>query len=140
MSTTPDERPAGEAGFIYQLRILASSALAYLRARLQLAGLESKEAAAHYLILLIWLVAGILGFIFGYIFFCIASVFLISHLLRVNWMWILLAAGIAHFVAAGIAIAIAGSKFSRPMFAATITEFKKDQSWLNTPEQTAKPN
>ena len=137
--TSQGDPVSGNEGFTEHLRVLAASFAAYLRARLQLAGIESKEASAHCFKILIWLFAGLFGFFFGYIFFCIAGVFLISYLLGIKWMWILLAAGIAHFAAAAAAICIARSKFAQPMFSATIGEFKKDQIWLNTKPAT-KPN
>lgn len=133
---TSNDRPAEDAGLINHLRAFAASAVAYLRARLQLAGLESKEAAAHYFKILTLLLAGLLGLIFGYVFFCIAGIFLIAHLFNVSWIWILLAAGAAHLMLAGVAGWIVRLKFARPIFSATITEFKKDQTWLDTP----KPN
>ena len=138
--TTSDERSRDDEGLIDHLRVLAAAAVAYFRARLQLAGLESKEASVHYLKILIWLLIGLIGFVFGYIFFCIAVVFLISHLLHVDWMWVMLAAGVAHFLLAIASALIARSKFAQPMFHATIAEFKKDQTWLTTPRPTTKPN
>jgi len=133
LPTTPGERPAGDEGLIDHLRSLAASLAAYLSARFQLAGLESKEACGHYLKLLAWLVAAVFGFVFGYIFVCISGVFLVSSLLKISWMWTLLAFGILHILGAGIAIAVARSGFGKSMFSATIEEFKKDQTWLNTP-------
>jgi len=111
---------------------------AYLGARFQLLGLESREAFGHYLKILVLLAAGFIGFVFGYIFFCIAGVFLISSSLRISWMWTLLAVGILHFVIAGIAVILARSGFAKSMFSATIEEFKKDQTWLNTPAPSKK--
>lgn len=133
---TPNDRPADDAGMIAHLRTFAASSVAYIQARLQLAGLESKEAAAHYFKILLWLLAGLFGLVFGYVFFWIVSVFLLAGLLHVSWTWILLAAGAAHFALAGVAGWIVRAKCARPTFAATISEFKKDQTWLNTP----KPN
>jgi uncharacterized membrane protein YqjE len=130
--TTPNERPAGDEGLTDNLRTLAASFIAFLR--LHLAGLESKEAGAHFLKILILLLAGLLGLFLGYIFLCIAGVFLVACLLGVQWAWVLLAMGVAHVAVAGIAVLIARSKFMRPVFAATITELKKDQKWLNTPK------
>lgn len=132
MSNQLGEHPAGNEGFAEHLRSLAASLATYLKARLQLAGLESKEASAHYFKILALLLAGFVGFIFGYIFFIIASVFLISTFTGISWMWILFGVGILHFLAAGAAVWTAKGKFAQPMFSATITEFKKDQSWLTT--------
>jgi len=138
LPTTSGERPPGDEGLIENLRSLAAWFSAYIGARLQLAGLESKEASWHYLKILLWLFAGLFGVTFGYIFLCIACVFIISVLLNVSWMWISLGAAILHLVLAAIAILVARSQLTKPMFGATIAEFKKDQTWLNTPDQTTR--
>lgn len=138
--TTPGERPPGNEGLVDHLRALAASVAAYLAARLQLAGLESREAALHYLKILILLVAAFFGIVFGYIFFCLAVVFILHHFLNVSWIWILLGAAGLHFAAAGILLLIVKVKFPKAVFPVTITEFKKDQTWLNTPRTTTKPN
>lgn len=125
---------------IDHLRALAASLAGYLGARLQLAGLESKEAALHYLKILAWLGVAIFGLVFGYVFFVIACVFLISFYCGLSWMWVLFAAGIVHFVVTGIGVLVARAKFTQPMFAATIAEFKKDQTWLTQPGPNARQN
>ena len=119
------------------LRALAASVAGYLQARLQLAGLESKEAAAHGLKILLWLAAGAAAASLGYIFSCCAVVFIFAHLLGVSWIWIMLGLGVAHFLAAIVCAIIVRNKFPRPLFESTINEFKKDQEWLTTP---SKPN
>ena len=135
--TIPQERQAGDAGLSEHLRNLAASLAGYFQARLQLAGLESKEAAAHYLKILLWLAAGIAAVAFGYVFFCCALVFILAHVLGVSWIWIMLGLGLAHFAAALACGMIIRNKFPQPVFESTIHEFKKDQEWLKTP---SKPN
>jgi uncharacterized membrane protein YqjE len=138
LPTTPGAQP--DDGLIEHLRRLVASFAAYASARLQLAGLESKEASWHYLKALIWLFAAVLACMFGYIFACVGCVFIIHTWLGISWIWILLAAGIVHLVFAAIAIFIVRAMISAPMFTATITEFKKDQSWLNTQNPTKNPH
>jgi uncharacterized membrane protein YqjE len=138
--TTSGERPPGNDGLIDHLRALAASVAAYLGARLQLAGMESREAAGHYLKILLWIMAALFGFVFGYIFLCLAGVFILRHFLNVDWIWILLGVAVVHLAAGGISILVARAKFPKAIFTATITEFKKDQTWLNTPRATTKPN
>lgn len=134
--TTPQGRSAGDAGLIEHLRFLAGSVAGYLQARLELAGIESKEAVAHYFKILALLVAGAVGAIFGYIFSCIGLVLLIAHFLHVHWMWIILGLGAAHFLLALGCVLFARGKFFAPMFSATIHELKKDQEWLTTPAKS----
>jgi uncharacterized membrane protein YqjE len=130
VQATPGQHPVKDEGLIDHLRSLLASFSAYLGARLQLAGVESKEASAHYLKILLWLLVCLFGFTFGYIFVCISAVFLVAWLTGVSWMWILLGLGLAHIALAIAAVLVMKSKFAQPMFAATIAEFKKDQSWL----------
>lgn len=138
LPTIPSDRTTGDDGLINHLRAFGAALAAYLGSRIHLFGIEGKEASAHYVKIAIWLAVGLTGLLFGYIFSCIACVFLISVFLKISWMWILLAAGIGHFLVAGVAASIARSKFGMGMFGATIAEFKKDQSWLSTRAQSTK--
>ena len=125
-------------GIFSRLTALLGAKLAYIRARLQLAGLEGKEAAVHYGIILGLAIAAMVIAIFGYLFFVIALVFLIAMAFGENaWIWVMLGAGFVHFIGTAILLLIAKAKLSQPMFAATLDEFKKDQQWLKTP---ANPN
>ncbi|MEI8341031.1 MAG: phage holin family protein [Verrucomicrobiota bacterium] len=135
--TISQERSSGDAGLADHLRALAASAVGYFQARFHLAGIESREAAGHYLKILLWLAAGIAAVAFGYVFFCCALVFILAQLLNVSWMWIMLGLGLAHFAAAVVCAVIIRDKFPKPMFEATLNEFKKDQEWLTPP---SKPN
>lgn len=135
--TGTQETLAGSAGFIEHVRALAGWLAGYLQARLQLAGLESKEALLHYLQVLAWLLVGVAVVTFGYIFLCISLVFLLAYLFNVNWIWIMLGFGAVHFGIALVCLLMARSKLVTPMFSATISELKKDQEWLTT---SAKPS
>lgn len=126
-------------GFFRHLTALLGAKLAYLRARLQLAGLEGKEAATHYAIILGLAIGALVVAIFGYFFLIIALVFLLAWACGGGnaWIWITLGAALLHFIGAAALGVIAKVKLSQPMFAATLDEFKKDQAWLKTP---ANPN
>ena len=130
--TFPKEPLSGDSGISDHLRSLLSSSLGYVQARLQLAGLESKEAAAHFLKILIWVGIGIAAAAFGYLFFCGAVVFILSVVFHVEWIWILLGLGLAHFGAAFACALVVREKFPKPLFESTFNEFKKDQEWLTT--------
>lgn len=122
------------------MRALGASVAAYLAARLQLAGMESKEAAGHYLKIVALLVAAFFGVLFGYIFLCLSAIFILQMVLKVSWIWILLGAALFHLAAAAAAVLVARAKFPKAVFPATIAEFKKDQTWLNTPQETTRTN
>lgn len=133
--TAEDRRAAANAGFFGHLAGYASALAAYLSARLRLAGLEAKEAAVHYVILLALLIAGLVVAVFGYLFLWMALIFFIAWLFPAPaTVWIAsIAAALIHFGGAVACVLIAKSKFSQPMFTATIEEFHKDQQWLTTP-------
>ncbi len=126
-------------GIFRHLTALLGAKLAYLRARLQLAGLEGKEAATHYAIIVALSIGALVVAIFGYFFLVIALVFLVAWACGGGnaWIWVTLGAAVLHFIGAATLLVIAKVKLSQPMFAATLDEFKKDQEWLKNP---ANPN
>jgi uncharacterized membrane protein YqjE len=135
--TTPGAGSSGEAGLGDHLRVLAASIAGYLQARLQLAGLESKEAFGHCLKILLVIAAAAAAAFFGYVFFGAAVVFFAARLLCIHWAWAALGFGAIHLAAAIACLLAARKKMAAPMFAATLNEFKKDQEWLKT---SSKPN
>ena len=78
----PEPKPARGAsfpGFFEHASAWLGTLLAYGRVRWQLAGIEGREAAMHYGILLALALAGMTFVVFGYLFFCLALVFLIAR-------------------------------------------------------------
>ena len=108
--------------------------LAYVRLRLQLAGIEGREAAVHYGTLLALAAAGLVFLVFGYLFFCLAIVFLIARLFADEnaWVWVSLGMAVLHFGVGAVALVWIKWKIGKPMFAATFDELRKDQEWLTT--------
>ena len=134
------EMRAGEdAGFFRHALALISAFLTYTKARLQLAGLEGKEAALHYAVLLGLGVGALVVVVFGYFFLCLALIFLIAAAFGGGnaWIWVTFAMALLHFGGAAACLWIAKARFGERMFSATMDEFKKDQEWLRT--QSAKP-
>ena len=124
--------------FAHFAALLAAN-LAYLRARLELAGIEAREATVHYGIILALAIGALIVLVFGYLFLVIALVFLVAALLGTAhaWIWVLLGAALLHLLGAGILGWIAKVKLAEPMFTDSLNELKKDQEWLKT---TAKQN
>ncbi len=122
-------------GLFRHLAALLGAKLEYVRARLQLAGLEGKEAAVHLAVLIGLALGALVVVIFGYLFFVIAVVFLIAWACGGGnaWIWVTLGAAFVHFIAAAVLALVAKVKLSTPLFAATLDEFRKDQEWLKTP-------
>jgi len=124
-----------DAGFFrHTLEVFAGS-VDYLKARLQLAGIEAKEASLHYVITLALIVGALVVVIFGYFFFCLALVFLISLLFSNShaWIYVTFVMALLHFGGAAACLFIAKGKFAEPMFSATMREFRKDHEWLRPP-------
>ena len=134
-----DARAAQAAGILGHLSALLAAKLAYVRARLELAGLEGREAAVHYGVILGLAIGGMIALVFGYLFFVIALVFLVAHLIggETAWIWVLLGAAALHFIGAAALVLVAKSRLGVPMFSASLDELKQDQEWLKT---NAKPN
>jgi uncharacterized membrane protein YqjE len=122
-------------GFFRHLTALLGAKLAYLRARLHLAGLEGREAAIHYGIIIALAIGALVVAVLGYLFFVIAVVFLIAWACGGGnaWIWVTLGVAVVHFIGTAALLFSAKVKLSRPMFAATLDEFKKDQEWLKNP-------
>ena len=134
-----DPHAAPDDGIVRQALMLLASVLAYLRARMELASMEGREAGSHWLKIIALLVAGLVALIFGYFFLCLGAVFLIALLCGGGnaWIWITLALGVLHVAAGAGILLFVKSQAERPVFPATLDEFKKDQQWLET--KTAKP-
>ena len=134
-----DLRAAQAAGIFGHVSALLAAKLAYLRARLELAGLEGREAVAHYGVILGLAVGGLIALVFGYLLAVIALVFLVAHLIggEMAWIWVLLGAAALHFLGAAVLVLVAKSRLGVPMFSASLDELKQDQEWLKT---NAKPN
>lgn len=132
-----DNRAAAQEGFFGHLAGLLSASAGYLQGRLQLLGLESKEAAVHYGIILALLIAAFVVVIFGYFFLCFFAIFGLAALIDTKhaYIWVTLGMALLHFGLAVAAILYAKARFAEPMFTATINEFRKDQQWL-TPEKS----
>ena len=138
---TPERAKSAEsAGFFDHALDLLGAALAYFQARFALASLEGREAAGHYFKALGLLLVGIVIVVFGYFFLCLAGVFAIATAFGGGnaWIWVTLAAAVLHLLVGAALVLKVRSLIHRPVFAATLEEFKRDQAWLET--KTAKRN
>jgi uncharacterized membrane protein YqjE len=137
---TPQRAPSAESAGIFAHALdLLGAALAYFQARFALASIEGREAAGHYLKALGLLLGGVVIVVFGYFFLCFAAVFAIATAFGgsgMAWIWVTFAAAILHLAIGTALIFKVRSLVHRPVFAATLEEFKKDQAWLET--KTAK--
>ena len=133
----PDSIP--EAGILGHFSALLAAKLSYLRARLELAGLEGKEAAVHIGVILGLALGALLAVLLGYLFLVIFLVFLVAWACGGGdaWIWVTLGASVLHLIGGAVLLLIAKARLKTPMFPATLDEFKHDQECLKT---NAKPN
>lgn len=132
--SSPDASTAEARGILGELAALLGAKLAYLRARFELASIEGKDALANLAIILALAIGALVVIVFGYFFVVIALVFLIAWAYGGGnaWIWVMIGAGVLHFlIAAGLAL-VAKVRLDRRMFEATLDEFRKDQEWLTT--------
>lgn len=133
-TTEADPRPgigtAGpDDGFLRNLQQWVSSFSAYLQARLELAGLEGREAFTHYLKVGAFAALAIFGLLFGYVFLMVGLVLLIAHFTHWPIVWPALIVAALHFVAAAGSLFAIKVLLKVPQFQQTIAEFRKDREW-----------
>ena len=134
----PSDYPPADAtgqspdGFFPHALKLLSALLAYSQARLELAGIEGKEAAGHFAAILALAIAALIVSFIGYFFFCLAIVFLLAWALGDGhaWIWVTLGVALLHLALAYALCITAKSRLAEPVFTDTFNEFKKDQEWL----------
>jgi uncharacterized membrane protein YqjE len=127
-------------GFMQPVREMALAALSYLRARLELAGLEGREALTRLGAVLLLAAMAITMTIAGYLLLCLALVFGAARMLHNEhaWIWIAALMGVLHLGGAWGVLMVARSWLQEPMFGSTLEEFRKDDAWLKS--TAAKPH
>jgi uncharacterized membrane protein YqjE len=104
--------------------------LTYLKLRLSLLGLESKEAGLHLLVLAL-LFAGAVVFFAGFlVMVTVFLLYLLTLIFHWEWGWSALACGgllLLSSIAAGL---IFRFRVVKPLFPTTLAEFEKDREWL----------
>ena len=113
-------------GVIPELMGFAGSFGRHVQGLLQLAGLETKEAALVGLRLLVLLIAAIVLAIFGYLFALFFVAFLLAIAFEISWIWISLGLALLHFAAVGVCAILAKNSLRTPVFKATAVELQRD--------------
>ena len=119
-------------GLVSHLAGLLSSSLRYLSARLTLAGLEAKEAGAHYGAAVALMVVGLFIAVLGYVFFVTTMVFAIAAAFdgKHAWIFVMAGASLLHIGGAAALMVIGARRMRTGAFSNTLEEFKKDKAWL----------
>jgi uncharacterized membrane protein YqjE len=123
--------PSAEAretphGVIPELLRFAGSFGRHVQGLLQLAGLETKEAALVGLRLLVLLIAGIVFAVFGYLLALFFVAFLLAIAFGISWIWISLGLAVLHFAAVAFCAILAKNYLRTPVFKATAVELQRD--------------
>lgn len=124
--------PAGHAGLLNNLVALANSLAGFFESRIGLFARESKGALVHLLLLAGAIVAALFLIASGYVFLLVSAIFGIAHATGVSWVWIALAAAGLHFLLALGCGLFAKSQLTKPMFANSVSELKRDREWLKS--------
>jgi uncharacterized membrane protein YqjE len=110
----------------------------YLELRLQLLGLESREAGFHLLIFALLFVSVLVCFGGFVIMLVVFLLFLMMLILHWAWGWSALAlAGVLLLFSIGMAV-IFRFRVVKPIFPATLAEFQKDREWLKHTTKSSK--
>jgi uncharacterized membrane protein YqjE len=102
-----------------------------------LARLESKEAGAHTLKILLLIAALVVMAAFAWLFICLGVVSLLAGAFPAHgWLWASLIMGGAHLLLVFAVAAALKRKAAIPLFPLTTEELKKDQAWLEQQTRT----
>ena len=124
------ESPAVKSSAADSIQIWIASLLRYLEVRLELLGLETREAGVHLLITSLLLAGTLICFAGFFILLIVFLLYFMTLILHWPWGWcaLLLAAGLLVLgIVTGI---IFTSRLRKPLFPVTLAEFQKDRQWL----------
>ena len=107
-----------------------ASFLRYLELRLQLLGLEAREAGLYLLIMSLLLVSMLVCFAGGLLLFIVFLLYLMTLILHWAWGWCALALAAALFLTSIVIGIIFRFRLTRALFPVTLAEFRKDRQWL----------
>jgi uncharacterized membrane protein YqjE len=113
-------------GVIPELLRFAGSAGKHFQGLLQLATLETKEAALVGIRLVALLIASVVFAVFGYVLALFFVAFLLAFVFGVSWIWISLGLALLHLLGVAICAFIAMRYLRNPFFKATMAELQRD--------------
>jgi uncharacterized membrane protein YqjE len=119
-----------EPGPSVSVRDLLGSFVRYLELRLQLLGLESREAGLHLLVLALLLVSAVIFFVGFAAMLIVFLLYLMMLILHWEWGWSALALAAVLLLISIVMGVIFRSRIAKPLFPLTIAEFQKDRQWL----------
>lgn len=123
-------KPAGAQGVGAAVQAYAASVARYFSAFFGLLHLEAREAAGVYLRVFVFVVAGLIFAVFGYVFFLLFLAFLCGVLFGLEWYWIALAYSVAHFLLVAFCAWRVREGVKKPVFSALSQEVGRDVAML----------
>lgn len=120
-----DERET-PPGAVPELLRFAGTFGRHIQGLLQLASIETKEAAFVGVRLVALLIASILLAVFGYVLILLFVAFLLALVFGVSWLWISLGLALLHFAGLAICAFLIVRSLRSPFFRATAAELKRD--------------
>ena len=138
MPGTEPSPDSGTAGVVGRARTFLAVCAQYASARLRLASIEGREAAAHGFKLLMVVGAAIVFGAFGWLFACLAAVFLLAQAFggANGWVWAALIMAGLHFAGVVALALVLKSRLGTSLFPMTTAELRKDQEWLDQQTRT----
>lgn len=138
MSDNEPSPDNGTSGIVGRARVFLAGCAQYASARLRLASLEGRDAAAHGFKLLLLAGAAVVLGAFGWLFACLAVVFLLAKVFggANGWVWAALVMGGLHFAGVLVLALLMKGRLGRTLFPMTTAELKKDQEWLDQQNTT----
>lgn len=123
-------------GFAANVRRLLAASVRLASARMRLFSLEAREASGHLAKMLVLWGALFLLLMCGWLFLCIGVLFFIAEPMGCGWLWAALIMAGLHFITAVILGIVLKRWSTRPLFALTAEEMRKDRQWV---EQEKEP-
>ena len=138
MPGTEPSPDSGTTGVVGRARTFLAACAQYASARLRLASIEGREAAAHGFKLLMVVGAAIVFGAFGWLFACLAAVFLLAKAFggANGWVWAAFIMAGLHFAGVVALALVLKSRLGTSLFPMTTAELRKDQEWLDQQTRT----
>lgn len=135
LSGSAGGHPPPEGGVLAALMTFVGSITRHLVALGGLARVESEEALANLLRVLVYAILGLIFGVFGYLILLLFVAFLLEAVLGLNWMVTTLILAVAHFALVGLCAWNVRAGFQTPMFTATMREIRQDIDLLTRKQQ-----
>jgi uncharacterized membrane protein YqjE len=134
MPNVPDIPTDPRTGTFAHLSGFLSCIAQYVSARLSLIGIEAKDAGLLYGTAAAMVAGALFVAVLGYIFLVITAVFGIAAAFDAKHAWIVVlgVAAALHLGGAVVLVLLARQRVKGGVFASTLEELKKDQTWLKT--------